>query len=105
MQTFTQWLEENQYDFANTKPASEWKSIWLNIAKNYLKKMNQEGEEDLVDASIWRINQIAKKLEELGDQPLTANRVSIIASDENQSDNEELDAHFDELIDALERIE
>jgi hypothetical protein len=53
-------------------------------------------------SSIWRINQVAKKLEELGEEPLTANRVAVIASDE-ESGNPELDARFEEIIDALER--
>lgn len=105
MKTFKEWLQENQFNFANTKPASEWRKIWFNIAKNYLKKMTQEQLIDSVDAIVWQINMVAKKLQELGEQPLTANRVSIIAADEGHSDNEELNAYFQELVDALERME
>jgi len=102
MKTFGEWLGESHYEFNSVKAASEWKQKWFNIARNYLKKMEQEGEGEVIQNSIWRINQIAKKLEALGDEPLTANRVAMIAADE-ESGHPEVDAHFEELIDALER--
>lgn len=102
MKSFNEWLNENHFDFGSVKPASEWKKKWFNIARNYIKKMEAEGEKSIVDGAIWRINQIAHKLTELGDEPLTADRVVMIASDEETGD-QELDAHFEELIDALER--
>jgi hypothetical protein len=110
MSSFTEWLykrnkdtfDENNFQFGGVKPASEWRSKWFNIARNYIKKMQMEGEKEAAMSSIWRINQVAKKLEELGEEPLTANRVAVIASDE-ESGNPELDARFEEIIDALER--
>jgi len=104
MKKFTEWLNETHYSFGNTKPASEWREKWFNIARNYIKKKTEDGDQHIAHASIWRINQVANKLQALHDEPLTLNQVALMAGDEESGD-QELDAHFEELIDALERFE
>jgi hypothetical protein len=104
MKKFTDWLNETHYSFGNTKPASEWRNIWLQVAKNYLTKMKQEDLIDHVDAIVLQINEVRRKLEDLGNEPLSSNQVAVLAGDEDTG-NPDLDAHFQALVDAIERME
>lgn len=102
MITFNEWLNENHYSFGNTKPASYYRELWYKTARDFLKHWTETGNQHLTEPNIKRIGNIGDKLNKLGDEPISVNRVENIADE--IADNEELRLHDYELDSAFEDL-